>query len=225
MHYSNQSTLDHPDTLDIWVSVSSSPSPSVSPPPFFKFLLLSISVDPSFSQLPLFGKKKLAEISYNYFVACLHIESNSEHHMHSTVAASYKSVCYKFKVWIWLYWHCFAQVIQKFSFLYSKHKTHHVLLKINKISILLKIMFLQHTFQKFYYKIGPRFNMAVSHKHKWNLWNGGTNPPKECYNIWVRLFYSWSLTIFTPSSIWNFFASTLKWDCSRKYLRKFTSSK
>lgn len=39
MHYSNQSILDHPDTLDIWVSVSSSPSPSVSPPPFFEFLL------------------------------------------------------------------------------------------------------------------------------------------------------------------------------------------
>lgn len=38
-HYSNQSILDHPDTLDIWVSVSSSPSPSVSPPPFFDFLL------------------------------------------------------------------------------------------------------------------------------------------------------------------------------------------
>lgn len=41
MHYSNQSTLDHADTLDIWVSVSSTPSPSVSPPCFFfpEFLL------------------------------------------------------------------------------------------------------------------------------------------------------------------------------------------
>lgn len=52
-HYSNQSLLDHPDTLDIWVSVSSLLSPSVSPPPFFKIFLLSISVGSSFSQMPL----------------------------------------------------------------------------------------------------------------------------------------------------------------------------
>lgn len=42
MHYSNQSILDHPDTSDIWVSVSYSPSPSVSPPSVFQnFSLVS----------------------------------------------------------------------------------------------------------------------------------------------------------------------------------------
>lgn len=42
-HYSNQSILDHPDTLDIWVSVSSLPSPSVSPPlPSFSIFLRTL---------------------------------------------------------------------------------------------------------------------------------------------------------------------------------------
>ena len=81
MHYSNQSILDHPDTLDIWgLCILLAVPICFTSPVFFFFLsfsLLSISVDSSLSQLPLCSER-LAE---NFYVTCFHIQSNSDRHM------------------------------------------------------------------------------------------------------------------------------------------------
>lgn len=67
MHYSNQSILNHPDTLDIWVSVSSLPSPPVFSSRVFPF-------SPGSASLRILRSHSCVELlQCNYFVICFHI--------------------------------------------------------------------------------------------------------------------------------------------------------
>lgn len=58
MHYSNQSKLNHTDTLDLWLPVYSLPCPSVLLVPFAQLSFFSTPVSSSSSQLPLYSRRQ-----------------------------------------------------------------------------------------------------------------------------------------------------------------------
>lgn len=105
MHYSNQSILDLPDTLDIWVSVSSLPSPSVSPSTFFR-------IPPRYSSqwIPRSHSCFSRVRDWNRFLT---VQLLCDMFPHSVkLGAPYAcltSTCYKFEVHIGRYSNYFAQ--------------------------------------------------------------------------------------------------------------------